>query len=146
MPRVFTYSFEDTTVNINHPGFENYSAYGTGIGSLSITFNTNNSSHSIAADKTVVVSKVTVHDGSVSFTVLQNSDFHKWLKRWADFIENAATSQFALSTLDITNKSTGASYHCVGVTHQKKPDEQFQSTAQDVTWTLMCADISTTNN
>ncbi len=146
MSRVFTYSFEDTAVNINHPGFENYSAYGTGIGSLTVAFSTDNSSHQIAADKTVVVSKVTVHDGTVTLSVLQNSDFHKWLKRWADFLENSATSQFALSTLDISNKSTGAFYHCVGVTHQKKPNEDFQSQAQTVSWTLMCADISTVNN
>lgn len=143
MPRVYTYSFEDTTVTLTHPGFETYSAYGTGIGQLGISFNTNATTHSIAADKTVVVSKQTIHDGSVTFTIQQGSDFNKWLKKWADFLENSNTDQFALSTLDITNRSTGASYHCVGVTHTKRPDETFQSTAQDVSWALMCADIST---
>lgn len=142
MARVFTYSFEDTTFVISHPLFETYSAYGTGIGQVGVQYNTDNSSHTISADKTIVVNKVTVHDGKLNLSIIQSSDFNKFLRRWADFIESNDTANFALTTVDITNRSTGVSYHCSGVTHQKRGDEDYQSTAQNVNWTLLCADIS----
>ena len=143
MANVFTYSFEDTSVTITHPGFGNYSAYGTGLGTLSVAFSNNISSHDVASDCAVVVSKWAVKNGTVTIEVLQSSDFNQWLKSFTSWLENAATGQFALATIDIKNKSTGDTYHCIGVTPEKKADNQFSSQASRRTWTLLCADIST---
>ena len=49
MSRVYVYSFEDTVLTISHPNFGTYSAYGTGIGSLSISYANDVTKHDVAA-------------------------------------------------------------------------------------------------
>ena len=142
MPRVYTYSFEDTVLTISHPNFGTYSAYGTGIGSLSIAYANDVTKHDVAADLAVVVSKWVAKNGTVTLDIMQSSDFNAWLKKFTAFLENSDTDQFALATMSISNKSTGDSYYCTGVSHQKRADNNFQSQAQNRSWTMMCASIS----
>ncbi len=142
MARVYTYSFEDTSLTISHPGFGTYTAYGTGIGDITISYANDVTYHNVAADLAVVVSKWVARNGNVQMNILQSSDFNEWLKKFAAFLEESPTDQFALATMDIKNKSTGDSYHCTGVSHQKRSDNSFQSQAQNRTWTMMCANIS----
>ena len=142
MPRVYTYSFEDTVLTISHPNFGTYSAYGTGIGSLSISYANDVTKHDVAADLAVVVSKWVAKNGTVTLDIMQSSDFNAWLKKFAAFLENSDTDQFALATMSISNKSTGDSYYCTGVSHQKRADNSFQSQAQNRSWIMMCASIT----
>lgn len=142
MARVYTYSFEDTSLTISHPGFGTYTAYGTGIGDITISYSNDVTYHNVAADLAVVVSKWVARNGSVQLNILQSSDFNEWLKKFAAFLEEAPTDQFALATMDIKNKSTGDNYHCTGVSHQKRADNNFQSQAQNRTWNMLCANIS----
>lgn len=142
MSRVYTYSFEDTVLTISHPNFGTYSAYGTGIGSLSIAYANDVTKHDVAADLAVVVSKWVAKNGTVTLDIMQSSDFNAWLKKFTAFLENSDTDQFALATMSISNKSTGDSYYCTGVSHQKRADNNFQSQAQNRSWTMMCASIS----
>lgn len=142
MARVYTYSFEDTSLTISHPGFGTYTAYGTGIGDITISYSNDVTYHNVAADLAVVVSKWVARNGSVQLNILQSSDFNEWLKKFASFLEEAPTDQFALATIDIKNKSTGDNYHCTGVSHQKRADNSFQSQAQNRTWNMLCANIS----
>ena len=142
MARVYTYSFEDTSLTISHPGFGTYTAYGTGIGDISISYANDVTYHNVAADLAVVVSKWVARNGTVQMNILQSSDFNEWLKKFAAFLEEAPNDQFALATMDIKNKSTGDTYHCTGVSHQKRADNSFQSQAQNRTWSMMCANIS----
>ena len=142
MARVYTYSFEDTSLTISHPGFGTYTAYGTGIGDITISYSNDVTYHNVAADLAVVVSKWVARNGSVQLNILQSSDFNEWLKKFAAFLEEAPTDQFALATMDIKNKSTGDNYHCTGVSHQKRADNSFQSQAQNRAWNMMCANIS----
>lgn len=142
MARVYTYSFEDTTVTISHPNFGSYSAYGTGLGEIAVSYQENMTEHDVAADLAVVVSKIPKKNGTIQFTILQSSDLNDWLRRFTSYIENAPTNQWALGTITLTNKSTGDKYFATGVSHQKRPDNNFQSRAQNRTWTFMCANIS----
>ena len=142
MPRVYTYSFEDTVLTTSHPNFGTYSAYGTGIGSLSIAYANDVTKQDVAADLAVVVSKWVAKNGTVTLDIMQSSDFNAWLKKFAAFLENSDTDQFALATMSISNKSTGDSYYCTGVSHQKRADNNFQSQAKNRSWTMMCASIS----
>ena len=142
MPRVYTYSFEDTVLTISHPNFGTYSAYGTGIGSLSIAYANDVTKHDVAADLAVVVSKWVAKNGTVTLDIMQSSDFNAWLKKFTAFLENSDTDQFALATISISNKSTGDSYYCTGVSHQKQADNSLQSQAQNRSWTMMCANIT----
>ena len=142
MPRVYTYSFEDTVLTISHPNFGTYSAYGTGIGSLSIAYANDVTKHDVAADLAVVVSKWVAKNGTVTLDIMQSSDFNAWLKKFTAFLENSDTDQFALATMSISNKSTGDNYYCTGVSHQKRADNSLQSQAQNRSWTMMCASIT----
>lgn len=142
MARVYTYSFEDISLTISHPGFGTYTAYGTGIGDITVSYSNDVTYHNVASDLAVVVSKWVARNGNVQMNILQSSDFNDWLKRFAAFLEESPTDQFALATMDIKNKSTGDTYHCTGVSHQKRADNSFQSQAQNRTWTMMCANIS----
>ena len=142
MPSGHTYSFEDTVLTISSPTFGRYSAYGTGIGRLSISYANDVTKHDVAADLAVVVSKWVAKNGTVTLDIMQSSDFNAWLKKFTAFLENSDTDQFALATMSISNKSTGDSYYCTGVSHQKRADNNFQSQAQNRSWTMMCASIS----
>lgn len=140
--RVYVYSFEDTTVTISHPNFGTYSAYGTGIGSLQVAYANDVTKHDVAADLAVVVSKWVARNGTITFDILQSSDFNSWLKKFTAFLEESDTDQFALATISITNKSTGDNYFATGVSHQKKADNNLQSQAQNRSWAMMCAHIT----
>lgn len=144
MAKIFTYSFEDTTVTISHPAIGNYSAFGTGIGQVSVNYDSNVTAHSVAADLSVVVSKYAVKNGTIEFQVLQSSEFNAWLKRWANILEQGSADAFADTVITITNRSTGDNYVATGCSHQQKPSETFGPEAQTITWTIMAANI--TNN
>ena len=124
-PRVYVYSFEDTSVTISHPNFGSYTAFGTGIGSIAVSYANDVTIHDVASDLAVVVSKTA-----------------KRMRRFANYIEQAATEEFALATISISNRSTGDNYYCTGVSHRKKADNNFQSQAQNRSWEMMCASIT----
>lgn len=141
MPRFYTYSFEDTDLTIQHPSYGSFSAYGTGLGDITISYANDVTMHDVSADAAVVVSKSVKKNGTVDINILQSSDFNTWLKGFTNYIETAAPSEFARATMVIRNKSTGEVFTCYGVTHQKKADTQFQSQSQNKSWSLMCANI-----
>lgn len=141
-PRVYVYSFEDTSVTISHPNFGSYTAFGSGIGSIAVSYANDVTIHDVASDLAVVVSKTAKRNGSVTFEIVQSSDFNDWMRRFANYIEQAATEEFALATISISNRSTGDNYYCTGVSHRKKADNNFQSQAQNRSWEMMCASIT----
>ena len=143
MARVYTYSFEDTTIEISHPNYGAYSAFGTGIGTVQIQYAQDITTHDVASDLATVVSKHAYVNGTVVLDILQSSDFNAWLKGFTNFVSSPGTSSsdFATAELTIRNKSTGDTYVCKGVSPQKRADNNFQSDAQRRSWTLMCAEI-----
>lgn len=140
--RTFVYSFEDTVCTIAHPNFGSYSAYGTGIGSIAVSYANDVSDHQTSADLAVVISKHAYKNGIITFDILQSSDFNVWLKKLVAYLEEAETNQFALTTITLSNKSTGDTYYATGVTHRKRPDNSLQSQAQNRSWEMLCAYIS----
>lgn len=142
MSNFYVYSFEDTTVTINHPSIGSYSAYGTGIGEISVSMSNDITAHDVAADLAVVVSKMPKDNGIVTFNILQSSDFNSWMKKYYNYVMASQTSEFALATIIISNSSTGDKYTCTGVSPQKMADNNFQSQAQNRSWALMCAHIT----
>lgn len=141
MSTVYTYSFEDTSVVISHPSFGSYSAYGTGLGSVTVSKTNDVTTQDVASDAAVVISKHIKKNGTVAFEILQSSDFNSWLVKFTNYLEASATEEFARAVVTISNRSTGDSFTCTGVSHQKKPDRVYQSQAQNITWTFMAANI-----
>lgn len=141
MPNFYTYSFEDTSLVIQHPDLGSYSAFGTGIGTIAISYANDMTSHEVAADLAVVVSKSAKKNGLVTLEILQSSDFNSWLKKFANYVASAPASRFALATIIVNNKSTGDSFVCTGVSPQKIADANYQSQSQNRSWPLMAANI-----
>lgn len=140
---VRVYSFEDTSVTIEHPSVGSFEAYGTGIGTLSVSFSNDITTHDVAADLAVVVSKSAKKNGNITFEVLQSSELNDWLNKYYNYVVAAPSSEFALASVTIRNTSTGQYYSCAGVSPQKMPDSNFQSQQQNRSWVLMAANIET---
>lgn len=141
MANIFTYSFEDTTLTVEHPALGLYSAYGTGIGSVSVSMAEDMSSHQTSADLAVVISKHAKKNGSFTFDILQSSDFNNFMKRLYNYLAQAPAPEFGLTKMILSNRSTGQTYTATGCTPQKLPDDQYQSQATNRQWVWLAANI-----
>lgn len=139
---VTTYSFTDLAGSISHPTFGAYLFDGTGIGSVTISKATDRTAHDVAADGSVMVSKIAGNNGTVTIECQQTSAIHKWLLAWFNVLWQLPTSEWASTSLTLRNGATGTRHIISGVSPQKEPDTPYQSQGQRVTWNLMCAEIT----
>ncbi len=137
-----TYSFSDLAGSISQPTFGAYIFDGTGVGSVTVSKATDRTAHDVAADGSVMVSKIAGNNGTISIEVQQTSSIHKWLTAWFNALWQLPTSEWASTSITLRNTATGTSHICSGVSPQKEPDTPYQSQGQHVTWTLMCAEIT----
>ena len=137
-----TYSFTDLAGSISHPTFGAYLFDGTGIGSVTISKATDRTAHDIAADGSVMVSKIAGNNGTLTIECQQTSAIHKWLLAWFNVLWQLPTSEWASTSLTLRNSATGTRHIISGVSPQKEPDTPYQSQGQRVSWTLMCAEIT----
>ena len=136
-----TYSFLDLSGAVAHPTFGAYTFNGQGVGSVSVSMATDRSSHDIAADGSIMVSKIAGNNGSVTIECQQTSNIHKWLLAWFNFLVISDTSEWAKTTALLRNTSDGSSHVISGISPQKVPDKPYQAQGQRVTWTLLAADV-----
>lgn len=137
-----TYSFEDVTCSFEHPGVGAASSTGAGVGSISIAMANDKTTHDVAADGVVMISKIAGSNGTVSLSVQQTSQIHKYFMKWYNYVTTAAASEWAGMTITIKSANLGDSTVCVGVSPQKLADRPYQAQGQQVTWNLMCAEIT----
>jgi hypothetical protein len=102
---------------------------------------TERSTHDVAADGSIMVSKIAGNNGTVTIEVQQTAPLHKWLLRWFQTLWQLPTNQWAQTSMLLKNSSTGGSHICQGVSPQKEADVPYQAQGGRVTWTLLCADI-----
>lgn len=136
-----TYSFSDVVGSIHCDLMEDYVFTGKGVGSITISKSTERTAHDIAADGSVMVSKVPGNNGTVSIEVQQSSPLNEWLYAWFQKLWNSPTSKWASTTILIRNGHLGRTHVCVGVSPSKESDSTYQAQGNRVTWNLMCADI-----
>ena len=136
-----TYSFLDMVGSISHPLVGSYIFTGEGAGSVSVAKSTERSTHDVAADGSIMISKIAGNNGTVTIEVQQTAPLHKWLLKWFQVLWLLPTNQWATTTMLLRNSSTGGSHICQGVTPQKEADVPYQAQGGRVTWTLLCADI-----
>jgi len=136
------YSFADVSLVISHPKVGKFTITGEGVGSVSISRANDMTQHDVAADGSVMVSKIFTENGTVAIAIQQTSAAHKWLKKWHDYLKVAPTSEFAKSTAILKNPAVGETISMSGVTPQKRADSAFQQAGQQVTWNLMAAKIT----
>lgn len=139
--RTTTYSFKDLTGVIAHPYATPFKLVGVGIGQIDISMTTERTQHDVAADGSVMVSKIEAHNGTLKISCQQTSDLHKYLLGLYNYLDSATASQWALITVALRNTATGLSHFLTGVSFSKKADYPYQSQGQKVEWSLPVADI-----
>lgn len=137
-----TYSFEDVTCSFQHPGVGAASSTGQGLGSISVAMTTEKTTHDTAADGVVMVSKLAGKNGTISISLQQTSELHKYLVKWYNYIDIAKASEWAAMVLTIQSNYLGETTTCTGVSPQKLADRPYQAQGQHVTWNLMAAEIT----
>jgi len=136
------YSFADVSLVISHPKVGKFTITGKGVGSVSVSRANDMTQHDVAADGSVMVSKIVTENGTVAIAIQQTSAAHKWLKKWHDYLKIAPTSEFAKSTAILKNPAAGETISMSAVTPQKRADSAFQQAGQQVTWNLMAGKIT----
>jgi hypothetical protein len=144
---ISTYSFDDVTLVISHPavGVGRFVATSQGLGSISVSMTNDRTSHDVAADGSIMVSKILAKNGTISITVQQTSNLNHWLLKWYNYIESAPTNEWADAKLLVRAPLMGDRISCSGVSPQKIADRSYQAQGQNVTWSLMAAHISQEN-
>ena len=134
-----TYSFSDYTIIIGHPSIGQHSFQGEGIGGATVAYAKDMTAHDSAADGVVMISKIVSKNGTATITTQQTSEGNKWLKNFVKYLRNAPTSEFALGYMLIYGPDVDM--RCNGLTPQKPADTAFQESGQQVSWSLMVAEI-----
>ena len=135
------YSFDDVSVTFSHAAVGQYVASGQGIGSLGVSMATDRSVQDVAADGSVMTSKIRGRNGTVTISAQQTSDLHKWLLKLYNYLETAPTNQWAGITIVVRSPSMQDKVTATGVSFQKIPDRQWQAQGQQLMWTLLAADV-----
>ncbi len=136
-----TYSFTDSVGSISHSTVGDFIFTGEGVGSATIAKATERTVHDVAADGSIMVSKVAGNNGTVTIECQQTSPLQKWLQKWFNTLVLLPANEWATTTILLKNTTTGGSHKCTGVSPQKEGDIPYQAQGGRVTWVLMCADI-----
>lgn len=136
------YSFADVSLVLSHPNVGKHTFTGEGVGSVTVSRSNDMTQHDVAADGSVMISKIITENGTMAIAIQQTSAGHKFLKKWYDYLKVAPTSEFAKSSAILKNPSAGETISMSGVTPQKRADSAFQQAGQQVTWNLMAAKIT----
>ena len=140
-----TYSFLDLSGAIVHPFYGTFQFVGEGMGSVSVKMQETKTVHDIAADGSVMISKIAGNNGSLDLKVQQTSALHKFLLGLYNYLLIADTIQWAQITILLRNTSDGSSHVATGVSFSKKADKDYTKQGGQVDWSLMAADIQSLN-
>lgn len=142
-----TYSFLDLAGAISHPFFPLgvFQFTGEGVGSITVEMSNERSQHDVAADGSIMISKMAGNNGVITIECQQTSLVHKYLLNLFNYVWQADTNQWAMIAIALRNISDGTSHICTGVSFNKKGAKSYKREGQWVTWTLMAADIASMN-
>ena len=141
MPNYSTYAFEDLAVVINHPSKGQLTLQGEGLGSITFAMANDVSSHDLAADGSVMTSKIKAGNGTVTISVQQTSSANKWFRDLYNYLEPASSSEWSEISLMAESKVMGVTYTATNMSFQKKPDGAYQQSGQQVSWAFLAGDI-----
>jgi hypothetical protein len=144
-----TYSFKDLVGVLTSPllGAPLQLVGGNiGNGEISIRMTTNRTEHETGTDGTVMPSYVAGDAGEITIQLQQTSRLHHALVSLFNQaitasnigdISNWASMQISLRTI-----YDGSGHDLYGVSFQKIPDKPYAARGQNVTWTLMAANVT----
>lgn len=138
-----TYSFSDLVGTMSSPSIGSYTFTGKGIGEMTITYAAERSVDDVAADGSVMRSKIANNTGTCTIQVQQTSDLQKYLIDWFNYLVSASTSEWVNTSITIRSLTMNRTHILTGVSPQKIGDQPYQAQGQRVTWTLMACDVQT---
>jgi hypothetical protein len=144
-----TYSFKDLVGVLNSPflgaplqlvgGF-------IGNGEISIRMTTNRTEHETGTDGTVMPSYVAGDAGEITIQMQQTSRLHHALMSLFNQAITAANigdiANWASMQISLRTIFDGSGHDLFGVSFQKIPDKPYAARGQNVTWTLMAANVT----
>lgn len=116
-----------------------------GVNKVSVRMAQTQTTMKVGMDGAVVPSAIPGDNGEIDIDVWQTSTIHQLLLA-AYNAQKAARDQgdvsnWAANTIVIQNIVDGSGHQATGVAFMKVPDKVYETEAQAVTWTLMCANI-----
>lgn len=144
MANVSTYSFNDIIMTIAHPTYPAFVLNGQGVGEVTIAYPNDNTAQELAADGSVMISKIAADNATVAITMQQTSSLHTWLKGLFNFLNISPAALWAGASIHIQSVSGGFdNITLTGVSPTKRADQPYQKLAQMVTWNFMAANGQT---
>ncbi len=141
MPNYSTYAFEDLSVVISHQAKGQLTLQGEGVGSITFAMANDVSAHDLAADGSVMTSKIKVGNGTVTISVQQTSSANKWFRDLYNYLVSAASSEWTGISLMAESKVMGVTYTATNMAFQKKPDGAYQQSGQQISWAFLAGDL-----
>jgi hypothetical protein len=143
-----TYSFKDLSGVLNNPLLgQPFQIVGgnIGTGQISIRMLTQRTEFETAADGVVMPSYVAGASGEATIEVQQTSELHHALLDLYNQLITAAdsgdVSNWSSTSLTFRTVLDGSYHTLSGVSFQKTPDKPYAAKGQNITWTLMAAQI-----
>lgn len=140
-----TYSFDDVECTIIHPLVGQYVINGKGIGSISVTPSTEKTTHDVAADGSVMISKIAGDNAAINIEIQQTSELHKWLTNYYNVILLSPAAAWASASIIIRDPVGGSLISAYDVAPQNKAEKPYQAQGQRITWTMLsgsCYEVS----
>jgi hypothetical protein len=137
-----TYSFLDSVATLVHPVLPiPITISGEGMGSATVAMTTERTTHNVASDGVVMVSKIAGNNGSITIEVQQTSAAHKALLAFFNLLIVSPPNVWAQAVLLLRNVTDGTSHLATGLSPAKIPDKKYDKEGGMVAWHFMAADI-----
>ena len=138
------YSLKDCKVVFNNPKVGKCTVSDEGGGRIVISYAGDLSSHTTTATGYVVVNKLYSENGSITLELPQNSPADVYMRKLVKFLQNAATTQFALTKMTLNDQAAKRTITATGLTPQKWPDENYDQTSGTRNYVFLAATIANT--
>ena len=136
-----TYSFDDLFTTITHPAMGQLTLQGSGIGSITFTMANDASAQDVAADGSVMTTKIKAANGTVAIAIQQTSSAHAWLTRLYNYLSAASSREWARISLMSTSPAMQVTHIGSFLSFQKRGDKPYQQQGQQVTWTFLAGQL-----
>lgn len=136
------YSFSDASAVFSHDSMGTLTMVGTGVVNVTVAMTGDRTTMDVAADGTVMTSKIRDRRGSVAIQLQQNSKANLTLLKWYNSLEDADSTQWDKITAVIKSPKNGEVYTCKRGAFQKLPEKSYAAQGQTMTWNFLFADVA----
>ena len=133
-----TYSFDDIDFTITLAG-ESHTMSGEGIGELSYDHLPTSSVQDVAADGSVMTSKILARNARFSFSTQQTSALHKFFISKFNILMAGNSQDWAAGSLTITDRVNGIKIAATNLAFEKQTSPNFTAEGGRVEWPFVAA-------